>query len=269
MLYFSHLLPDEETKEIIKETGMGLESIEFSISENLNHLDICLLAYEKRLERMGCKNLILHGPFLDLNPMTFDQRIREVTRQRYEEAYAAAKKLGAKKIVYHSCYVPDFYLLIGWAERMARFFEEFLADKDDTIEVVMENVLDRVWEPLKETAENVQHPAFGLCLDIGHAHCYGNEPVQQWVQGLFPDIRHVHVHDNQGTKDSHLALGEGNIKVQEVFQKLKQKALCTYTIECSSYEAVMKSYDRWKELTKNEKKCYSNLAKKEETRKII
>ena len=144
MLYFSHLLPDEETKEIIKETGMGLESIEFSISENLDHLDSCLLAYEKRLERMGCKNLILHGPFLDLNPMTFDERIREVTRKRYEEAYAAAKKLGAKKIVYHSCHVPDFYLLIGWAERMAQFFEEFLADKDDSVEVLMENVLDRV-----------------------------------------------------------------------------------------------------------------------------
>ena len=77
MLYFSHLLPDEETKEIIKETGMGLESIEFAISENLDHLDSCLLAYEKRLEHMECENLILHGPFLDLNPMTFDERIRE------------------------------------------------------------------------------------------------------------------------------------------------------------------------------------------------
>lgn len=246
MLYFSHLLPDEETKEIIKETGMGLESIEFSISENLDHLDSCLLAYEKRLERMGCKNLILHGPFLDLNPMTFDERIREVTRKRYEEAYAAAKKLGAKKIVYHSCHVPDFYLLIGWAERMAQFFEEFLADKDDSVEVLMENVLDRVWEPLKETTERVNHPAFGLCLDIGHAHCYSKDPVQQWAQALNPYIRHVHVHDNLGKKDSHLALGEGTIPVQEVFDKLKQKAECTYTIECSSYEAVMKSYDMLK-----------------------
>ena len=175
MLYFSHLLPDEETKEIMKKTGMGLESIEFSISENLDHLESCLSAYAERLERMGCEELILHGPFLDLNSMTFDERIREVTRQRYEEAYDAAKKLGAKKIVYHSCYVPDFYLLIGWAERMAQFFEEFLADKDDSVEVLMENVLDRVWEPLKETAERVDHPAFGLCLDIGHTHCYSKD----------------------------------------------------------------------------------------------
>ena len=99
---------------------------------------------------------------------------------------------------------------------------------------------------MKETAERVNHPAFGLCLDIGHAHCYSKDPVQQWAQALSPYIRHVHVHDNLGKKDSHLALGEGTIPVQEVFDKLKQKAECTYTIECSSYEAVMKSYDMLK-----------------------
>ena len=143
MLYFSHLLEDEDTKAVIRETGMGVEAIEFAISENLNHLNEKIFSYQNRLKDMKCKNLILHGPFLDLNPMTFDDKIQAVTRQRYEEAYAAAKTLGAAKIVYHTCYVPDFYLLIGWAERMAAFFEEFLADKDDSIEVLMENVLDR------------------------------------------------------------------------------------------------------------------------------
>ena len=149
MLYFSHLLEDEDTKAVINATGMGVESIEFAISENLNQLKEKIFSYQKRLKDMDCKKLVLHGPFLDLNPMTFDDRIQAVTRQRYEEAYAAAKSLGAKKIVYHTCYVPDFYLLIGWAERMAEFFEEFLGDKDVSIEVLMENVLDRQWEPLK------------------------------------------------------------------------------------------------------------------------
>ena len=97
MLYFSHLLPDEETKEIIKETGMGLESIEFAISENLDHLDSCLLAYEKRLEHMECENLILHGPFLDLNPMTFDERIREVTGRDMRKHMMRQRNSGQKK----------------------------------------------------------------------------------------------------------------------------------------------------------------------------
>lgn len=242
MLYFSHLLEDEDMKAVINATEMGIESIEFAISENLNHLKEKIFSYQKRLKDMNCKKLVLHGPFLDLNPMTFDDRIQAVTRQRYEEAYAAAKALGATKIVYHTCYVPDFYLLIGWAERMADFFEEFLADKDDSIEVLMENVLDRQWEPLKEVAQRVKHPAFGLCLDIGHAHCYGQEPCEQWVKGLKEDIRHVHIHDNMGKKDSHLALGEGSMEVGAVMRELREIPECTYTIECSTLDAVMKSY---------------------------
>lgn len=242
MLYFSHLLEDEDTKAVINATGMGVESIEFAISENLNQLKEKIFSYQKRLKDMDCKKLVLHGPFLDLNPMTFDDRIQAVTRQRYEEAYAAAKSLGAKKIVYHTCYVPDFYLLIGWAERMAEFFEEFLADKGDSIEVLMENVLDRQWEPLKETAQRVKHPAFGLCLDIGHAHCYGKEPCEQWVKGLKEHIRHVHIHDNMGKKDSHLALGEGSMDVGAVMRELREIPGCTYTIECSTLDEVLKSY---------------------------
>ena len=37
MIYVSHLLSDEEMKEIIERTGVGVESIEFSVAENLDH----------------------------------------------------------------------------------------------------------------------------------------------------------------------------------------------------------------------------------------
>ena len=39
MIYISHLLPDEEMQELLKSSELGVESIEFSISENLDHLD--------------------------------------------------------------------------------------------------------------------------------------------------------------------------------------------------------------------------------------
>ena len=38
MIYISHLLPDDEMKEIISQTGVGIESIEFSIADK----GICL-----------------------------------------------------------------------------------------------------------------------------------------------------------------------------------------------------------------------------------
>lgn len=35
MIYISHLLPDEEMQELLKSSELGVESIEFSISEKI------------------------------------------------------------------------------------------------------------------------------------------------------------------------------------------------------------------------------------------
>lgn len=39
MIYVSHLLCDEDMKEICGQYGAGVESIEFSISDNLDRLE--------------------------------------------------------------------------------------------------------------------------------------------------------------------------------------------------------------------------------------
>ena len=253
MFYFSHLLCDEEMKEVIQETGMGVESIEFSIAENLDNLSKTLLSYEKRLEKMECEKLLLHGPFLDLNPVSYDLSIRKVTMERYEEAYQAAKVLGAKKIVYHTCYVPDFYLLIGWAERMAEFYREFLYEKDNSIEIVMENVLDRIPQPMAEVAEKIEYPAFGLCLDVGHANCYSKVSCEEWFQTEKKYLKHLHLHDNKGDRDSHLPLGTGTVSGNVVRGILQEEQVKTCTIECSTQEAVLSSFYGAKKLFENKR----------------
>lgn len=246
MLYFSHLLRDEEMREIVRETGMGIESIEFSIAENLENLDKKLISYEKRLEYMECPALTLHGPFLDLNPVTFDSRIREVTMARYRQSYEAAKKLGASKIIYHTCHVPDFYLLIGWAERMADFYREFLEDRDENIQVVMENVLDRKPEPLLEVGDRVSRPSFGLCLDAGHANCYSPVSCLEWLETLKPRLSHLHLHDNRGKRDEHRAFGSGTLPAGELILAAREIENLTCCIECGAQEAVLESYEKIK-----------------------
>ena len=246
-IYISHLLSDEEMNAVVEETGAGVECIDFSISENLDHLERSLRDYEKRLKRIGTEKLTLHGPFLDLNPMTFDREIQKVTEKRYAQAYKAAEYLGASKIVYHTCLYPDAYLLMGWAERMADFFGSFLEDRS-TVEVVIENVFDRAWEPMAEMAERVSRANFRLCLDMGHAHCFSPVSVTQWAQGLEKYITHVHVHDNLKDRDSHLGLGEGNLPYEEVIGLLSHKKAVTYTIECSKKEKVLRSYQELRRL---------------------
>lgn len=238
MICISHLLPDEEMKELVAQTGMGVESIEFSISENLDHLEESIKHYQKRLKKMGNPPLTLHGPFLDLNPAAFDSLIREVTMTRFDQCYQAGLALGAKKIVYHSGMIPCIYFREGWADQVSRFFNDFLKGRDE-LEIVMENVLDEDWRLLLDVYKQVNHPNFKLCLDIGHAHCYSEIPVLEWAKELAPYISHVHVHDNAGDWDSHLGLGRGSLPYQEVLQILPLTEERTWTIECSRKEDVL------------------------------
>lgn len=242
--YVSHLLSDDEMKRIIKEIPVGVESIEFSISENLDHLEETLENYKRRLEYMDGRALSIHGPFLDLNPMSFDSMVQEATRVRYEQAYSAARELGAKKIVFHSGFIPSVNFVEGWAERMTAFYERFLADKPADIQILMENVLDPAPEPLLEVAESISHPAFGICLDVGHVHCYSEVPCMEWVKTLEKHILHLHIHDNAGYRDSHLAFGYGTLPVQELKRWMEQHPEVSGTFECRSVEDVMASYRR-------------------------
>lgn len=253
MIYTSYLIADNEMQEIIEQTGMGVESIDFSIADVLDHWEEHLPEYKERLHAMGAAHLMLHGPFLDLNPAAYDSQIRQVTRFRFDQSYEAARELGAEKIVYHSCYYPQVYFLEGWAERVAEFINRFLEGRSD-IEVVLENVLDPKWEPLKAVADQVEADNFGLCLDIGHANCYSAQPVEEWAQGLNPYLTHIHVHDNPGDRDAHLALGDGNLKwekIQEIFiqeEKRRRETGCqkelTYTIECAKKEWILQSWEK-------------------------
>lgn len=243
MIYISHLIDDKEMKEIIASTGAGIESIEFSVAENLDHFSRTLKNYRKRLEFMNCQNLILHGPFLDLNPMSYDSLVVQATKTRYEQAYQAAKELGSRKLILHSGFIPSVYFLTGWAERMADFYNRFLDDKDDSVEILMENVMDPFPSPLKDVAERISHPAFGLCLDIGHANCFSEISGREWAEMLLPHIRHLHLHDNSGDKDRHLALGRGTVPLDEILKHFDDMPDVSYTIECNTAEDISVSID--------------------------
>lgn len=258
MLYISHLLEDEEMKQLILQTKMGVESIEFSISDNLDQLEKKIGEYEKRLIKMeaGTTNtvvgtnatefrsksgtLTLHGPFLDLNPAAFDSIVQQATMTRYEQCYQAARQLGAKKIIFHSCFVPSVYFLEGWAERMAEFLNRFLENKSEEIQILMENVLDPFPEPFAEVAGSVTHPAFGICLDVGHANCYSNIPCERWISELETYIRHVHLHDNCGDKDSHLGFGDGTLQKEKILSLIDRGI--DGTIECRNTADVLQTY---------------------------
>lgn len=239
--FISDLILREELKVALQELDMGIETLRFGIGMNLDDFDHQLEEAKEEMAWYGNPPLTIHGPFLDLNPMSFDSRIRQATMDRFQQAYEAARELGARKIVYHTCRVPATVFLQGWADRMVDFWNEFLEGKSG-IGVCMENVFDPEYTGILEVAERIVHPDFGLCLDIGHAHCFSETPVLEWAKRLGSHIRHVHIHDNDGSRDAHWALGKGNIPLDQVLPALHAaNPAMTWTIECNSLEDIRSS----------------------------
>ena len=76
MIYISHLVLDDEMKALVNEYGTGIESIDFSISDNLDQLSDSIKTYWQKMKEIGTRDLILHGPFLDVNPCAYDSLVR-------------------------------------------------------------------------------------------------------------------------------------------------------------------------------------------------
>ena len=51
MIYISHLFPDDQMEELIRQSGMGVESIDFSIADNLDHFSESIDVYREKLKR--------------------------------------------------------------------------------------------------------------------------------------------------------------------------------------------------------------------------
>jgi sugar phosphate isomerase/epimerase len=98
-----------------------------------------------------------------------------------------------------------------------------------------------VWpSELAEQIASVDHPAVGLCLDVGHAalasEVFGFDYVEECAAAA-PLVRHVHLHDNlmktnllgeppvsehpvYGFGDLHLPPGMGSIPLEDLFRRV-------------------------------------------------
>ena len=89
-------------KDLYMDLNIGLEIQDFV---NPNLLDE---GWEGRLEEYksvldGFSNtLSLHGPFLDLKPISPDSKIREISYKRYLQLLQIGKELNADYIIFHS-----------------------------------------------------------------------------------------------------------------------------------------------------------------------
>lgn len=242
-IYISQLFPEDKVSEILKDYDIGIEIIEFGIGYTLDKDDNGISEYcEKMGDLIKNKSLSIHGPFLDLNTASFDNMIKKATLTRYNQAYFVAKKLGADRIVFHSCYYEDIYFKDVYINNSLDFWREFLSDKDESIKIHIENIYEKDLLVLKELVDKVNSNIFSICLDIGHANCYSNQSLEEIIKLLGNRIGHLHLSNNDGKKDSHCGFNNGNIDVINTLNLIDK--YCdnpSMTIEVTSFIEAIES----------------------------
>ncbi len=73
-----------------------------------------------------------------------------------------------------------------------------------------------------ELHARVDHPRFGLTLDVGHLHCQGEVPVREHVRRWLDILWNVHVEDMRRGVHDHLMFGEGEMDFGEVLGALAE-----------------------------------------------
>ena len=201
------------------------------ISFNSAELDACrkedVRRIADRLHASG-RSITLHAPFMDLRPGAIDDRIRQVSIERFEQLFEIAPLFRPKSIVCHPSFDKRYYVSTEqqWLENSLDTWRRFLpaAKAMDTI-IAFENVYEEDPKMLLALVAALDSPHVRICLDTGHFNVFSRTPLMEWVQTIGPQIGQLHLHDNHGLHDEHLPVGEGTFPFRDFFITLRRMGI--------------------------------------------
>jgi sugar phosphate isomerase/epimerase len=213
---------------------MLLDRLDFAIQNRLlpeiyfdgNALDTARQADLDRLAKVLSQEKIdatLHGPYMDLSPGALDAKVKQVTLERIRKTMEVAPLFRPKTVVFHPGFDPwrfeGYHDL--WLSNSIETWKPFAraAEKIGTT-LVVENVFEQDPQTLRSLMEGVNSPNFRFCFDTGHYFAFSKAPLSLWFDLLGEFLAEIHLHDNDGTRDEHLPLGDGEMDFGEFFDLL-------------------------------------------------
>lgn len=161
-----------------------------------------------------------------------------------------AGKLGIKELNFH---LPKNIDLAKQGNKLISVLDRAVKlSKENNIQLLLENN----WRGSFSDASDLlwifeKFPQIKMCFDIGHAHISNNGNELSFIEKMAPHILNAHIHDNNGTKDEHLALGSGSMKYDEIINFLLSKtSMNRLIIENKTEEEIKKSISVLKSLLK-------------------
>lgn len=183
--------------------------------------------------------VFLHSPTIDLNPASLNPGIREETLKQLKETIDFAEKIDAKAITTH----PG--LIHRLEERIRKYAMkhsiEILKDANQYAEEIgikfsVENMPNKYAYFCNNADEHrifLEECGCYATVDVGHA----NTAMDVGSFFNLKNIAYYHLNDNDGKKDMHLTLGEGNLDINLLYGV--DKAI----IELNNYQNILKSRD--------------------------
>jgi sugar phosphate isomerase/epimerase len=188
---------------------------------------------------------------MDLSPGAVDSKVRGATISRFHQIFEVARILGPRVVVFHSGYEKWKYAMDMdiWLEKSLLTWRPLNRIAYDLgTRIAIENIFEDEPSNLKMLMESMHSDNFGICFDTGHFNLFSKTPLEEWMKALNPHIVELHLHDNDGTSDQHLPMGEGSFNFRRFFDLL-EKHDCIHTLEAHSQEEAIRSLKYHKEIT--------------------
>lgn len=166
------------------------------------------------------------GPVCDLSPGSFDEFIRDHTRNVFLKTIELARNIGGTRVILPTGYTP---FLTGEARRgwrnLALEVWKACAHKAREYDVVvcLENWFEEKPTVFVDLLVELSHLGCGACLDVGHVNVYSRVSLSRWLKELGELTKEIHLNDNDGKTDSSMALGEGNVDIAPLARALHRK----------------------------------------------
>ena len=189
-------------------------------------------------------SVTFHAPFLDLRPGAIEPRIRQVTIERLRRVFELIPWFLPRSIVCHPSFDEKYYISCEklWLENSLETWRCLLGYVEGTKTIIaMENVYERGPHQIRPLFDALDSPHVLFCFDTGHANAFGNASYQEWLEALGSRLGEIHIHDNNGTTDEHLPVGEGSFPFREFLEGVRKRNLDPIlTVESHSEESLIR-----------------------------
>jgi sugar phosphate isomerase/epimerase len=180
-------------------------------------------------------DFVLHAPYHGMNIACLFEPVRRASVEVMTDCFAVAAEIGAFVVLH-----PGYFAWEQEREQADRQFIKSLSElsaaaRELSITFYFENMGDMNFFNLRTPEDLSIIDGTGFTLDVGHANLNRCLPAF-----LRTHIDHMHIHDNNGKRDSHSPVGEGEIDFAPVMAA-RRREHATAVIEVRSFEGVLKS----------------------------